>query len=73
MNGKSMNEGLGSKPNGAPQFNAADAWLFLEALGRNWLWLLLGGAVFAAAGLWGGLFFWHSTYSASAQLLRYDS
>ena len=68
-----MKEESGSQPNGAPKFNAADAWLFVGALGRNWVWLLLGGAVFAAAGLWCGLFFWHSTYSASAQLLRYDA
>ncbi len=56
-----------------PQFNAADAWLFIAALGRRWPWLLLGGAVFAGAGLYCGLFFWHTTYSASAQLLRYET
>lgn len=57
----------------APQFGAADLLPFVEALGRRWGWLLLGGVVMALAGLSVGLWHWKDSYTASAQLLRQAS
>src|SRR6266545_4497499 len=62
-----------SELNGAPHLGAGDFWPFVEALGRRWGWLLLGGATLGLAGLWSGWLLWKSSYTASAQLIRYDS
>ena len=62
-----------SPQGGAPQFGVADLWPFVKALGRHWMWLLLGGAVMAAAGLAFGLWHWKDSYTATAQLLRQSS
>jgi protein involved in polysaccharide export with SLBB domain/capsular polysaccharide biosynthesis protein len=62
-----------SELNGAPHLRAGDFWPFVEALGRRWGWLFLGGATLGLAGLWIGRSLWQSSYTAPAQLIRYDS
>jgi protein involved in polysaccharide export with SLBB domain/capsular polysaccharide biosynthesis protein len=69
----SGNGSVPSEQKGAPQFGAADLLPFVNALGRHWIWLLLGGVAMAIAGLLCGLFFWKNNYTASAQLLRQTS
>jgi protein involved in polysaccharide export with SLBB domain/capsular polysaccharide biosynthesis protein len=57
----------------APQFGAADLLPFVDALGRRWQWLLVGGVAMATVGLFSGLFLWKNSYTASAQLIRQAS
>lgn len=57
-------------PNGAPEFGVADLLPFVDALGRRWQWLLIGGVAMAVVGLSCGLLLWKNSYTASAQLLR---
>lgn len=58
---------------GAAKFGPADFLPFVDALGRRWKWLMLGGAAMAVLGLLGGLALWQNSYTASAQLLRQSS
>ena len=58
---------------GVSQFGAADLLPFVDALGRHWMWLLIGGVAMAMVGLLCGLLLWKNSYTASAQLLRQAS
>ncbi|MDB6017631.1 MAG: Polysaccharide export protein [Pedosphaera sp.] len=49
-----------------------DAWCFIEILMRRWRLLLLSGFLLAALAALGGLIVWKHTYTAVAQLLRYE-
>ena len=62
-----------SAPKEAPQFGAADFLPFVDALGRHWQWLLIGGLAMAMVGLVCSLLLWKNSYTASAQLLRQAS
>src|SRR5437870_5266984 len=61
-----------SAADGSPQFSAADALPFLEALRRHWWWLAAGGAAFALVGFLFSIAVWKDSYTASAQLLRQE-
>src|SRR6185369_7627669 len=50
-----------------------EPWAFADTLLRRWPWMIWGGLVLAALAIWGGLALWHTSYTASAQLIRYDS
>ena len=53
--------------------NAAELLLLLETILRRWRWLLAGGVALAALGFAFGMMYWQSSYTAPAQLIRYDS
>src|SRR5690349_11149544 len=53
--------------------NAADLLPLLEAVLRRWQWLLIGGAALGFLGFIGGFVLWKSSYTAPAQLMRYES
>src|SRR5438105_13282355 len=67
------------QPLGGPQNHAQpppakfDAWLAVNLLAHRWLWLMFGG-IFGAVGFYflGGHMI-HDKFTASAQLMRYDS
>lgn len=73
--GRASGNGAGpaSAPKEAPPFSAADLLPFVNALGRRWKWLLIGGVAMALVGLASGLFLFKNSYTASAQLLRQAS
>ena len=49
-----------------------DPWCFVEILAHRWRWLILGGCVFAALGAAAGVMAWKTSYTAVAQLIRYE-
>jgi len=53
--------------------NAADLLPLLEAILRRWWWLLTGSVVLGLLGFIGGFALWKSSYTAPAQLMRYES
>ncbi|HSY19684.1 MAG TPA: hypothetical protein VK815_15180, partial [Candidatus Acidoferrales bacterium] len=59
--------------NGAAEGKAADFLPLLEAVLRQWRWLVAGGAVLGVLGFIAGFAFWKSSYTAPAQLMRYES
>jgi protein involved in polysaccharide export with SLBB domain/capsular polysaccharide biosynthesis protein len=65
--------GPGSDPNHTPQFSPADAWPFLFAMMSRWKWCLGIAGTFAAIGCIGGILVWKSTFTASSQIVRYES
>ena len=52
---------------------AADVLPLIETILRRWHWLLTGGAALGAVGFIAGVFLWKSSYTAPAQLMRYES
>lgn len=66
-------DGPASAPKETPPFSAADLLPFVNALGRRWKWLFIGGVAMAMVGLASGLFLFKNSYTASAQLLRQAS
>src|SRR5260221_3808053 len=62
----------GASPSNAG-VNAADLLPLLEAVLRRWHWLLIGGAALGIFGFIGGFALWKSSYTAPAQLMRYES
>ncbi len=58
----------GQTPAAAP----FDAWCLVEILLRRWYWMLLSGCILASLGGAAGWFCWKKTYSAVAQLMRYE-
>ena len=65
--------GSGFDHSQGPQFGAADAWPFLYALTARWKWCLGVAAAFTALGCIGGMVVWKSTFTASSQVVRYES
>jgi len=65
--------GSASAGKGVQQTTLANLLPFVEALGRRWQWLLIGGVALAAVALAGGLLLWKDSYTASAQLVRQTS
>jgi protein involved in polysaccharide export with SLBB domain/capsular polysaccharide biosynthesis protein len=61
------------QPAGASQLKPADFWPFAQALGRRWPWLLIGTVALGLVGFYAGLTLWKSSYTATAQLVRYES
>jgi protein involved in polysaccharide export with SLBB domain/capsular polysaccharide biosynthesis protein len=62
------------EPQPAPgPLKPADFWPFAQALGRRWPWLLIGTVATALIGFYAGLSLWKSTYTATANLVRYES
>jgi protein involved in polysaccharide export with SLBB domain/capsular polysaccharide biosynthesis protein len=59
--------------NGAARSNTAEFLPLLETVLRRWYWLLLGGIVPAVAACAIGAMLWKNSYTAPAQLIRYDS
>ena len=59
--------------NGAPRSNAAVLWPLLQALFRRWPWLIVGGVTFGLVGFACGFRLWKTSWTAPAQLIRYDS
>jgi protein involved in polysaccharide export with SLBB domain/capsular polysaccharide biosynthesis protein len=59
--------------NGSPGLNAADVLPLAETVWRHWWWLIIGGAALGILGFAGGWMFWKTSYTAPAQLIRYDS
>lgn len=49
-----------------------DSWALLELLVHRWGWLVLGAAVFAAAGAFGGRAMWRPNYTCVTEMVRYD-
>ena len=70
MNGSSpRNRGAApARPNAALQW-----WPLAVAAARHWVWLVLAMAVFAALGVALGHRLWSTNYTATAQLVRYDT
>src|SRR3954469_9442648 len=56
----------------APQAKLT-AWSVMDVLARRWYWLVLGGAVFAAGFYLLGDYLVKPKFTATAQLLRYDT
>jgi protein involved in polysaccharide export with SLBB domain/capsular polysaccharide biosynthesis protein len=56
---------------GRPGFSV-DAWSLLQPAARRWYWLLLGCAAGTLAGAALGISLWTTSYTATAQLVRYD-
>src|SRR2546423_268269 len=48
-------------------------WPFVEMLVRSWHWLILGGCVLAGLGFVAGTELWQTRYTASAELLRFET
>lgn len=61
------------KQNGATHNHAAELWPLLEALLRKWHWPVIGGVFLALLGLAAGFVIWKNSYTAPAQLIRYES
>jgi protein involved in polysaccharide export with SLBB domain/capsular polysaccharide biosynthesis protein len=59
--------------NNSSSFGPADAMPFVDALGRNWKWLVLSSIFLAALAFAGGYALWKTKYTAVAQLLRFES
>jgi len=53
--------------------NAADLWPLVELLLRSWSWLLASVVLCGALAFACGLLFWRTSWTAPAQLIRYDS
>lgn len=60
-------------PPRAPARSASDWWPLASAVGRNWFWLVLATAICAALGVKLGKDLWGTGYTATAQLVRYDT
>ena len=58
---------------GPVRLDAADVLPLLETVLRRWRWLVIGGAALGILGFTTGIIFWKNSYTAPAQLLRYDS
>ena len=74
-NGHSNGNGNGNG-NGkwrAPEKQDVDFLPFVENLLRHWPLLLMGGLAMAIIGVLVGAFFWRPNFSASAQLVAYES
>jgi len=56
-----------------PKFGVADCLPFVDALGRRWMWLVLGGVTMALVGVFCGMSLLKNHYTASTQLLRQSS
>jgi protein involved in polysaccharide export with SLBB domain/capsular polysaccharide biosynthesis protein len=50
-----------------------DVLALVEVLLHRWRWLLIGGVALCFIGIVAGLIFWKTSYTAPAQLIRYDS
>src|SRR5690348_1526189 len=59
--------------NGVSPPTSGDVLSFVEIFLRRWRWLLIGGVVSGLMGFAGGLFLWRNSFTAPAQLIRYDS
>ena len=70
---KEWANGSAAAGKGVQQANLANLLPFVEALGRRWQWLLIGGVALAAVALSGGLLLWKDSFTASAQLVRQTS
>lgn len=60
-----------ASPGARPVFRL-DPWSILRPASRRWYWLLFGGVLGAIAGGMLGLSLWTTSYSATAQLVRYE-
>src|SRR5437867_1349831 len=70
-------------PNGAPQPEFGgngqyhpspfDLWPLVDLLARRWRWMVLGGGGLGLLALLAGMSLWHTSYTASVQLIRHDS
>jgi protein involved in polysaccharide export with SLBB domain/capsular polysaccharide biosynthesis protein len=66
-------------PNGTSRAHASaakskfDVWMALEVLANRWDWLFLGAVIFAAGFFYFGWTFIQPKYTATAQLLRYET
>jgi len=61
------------KGNGQPHGANIHLWAVLDLLARRWQWLLVSALVFGFGGLMAGIRFIGPKYTASAQLLRYET
>jgi protein involved in polysaccharide export with SLBB domain/capsular polysaccharide biosynthesis protein len=59
--------------NGAAGSSAVDFLPLLEAVLRQWRWLVAGGGALGVLGFIAGFAVWKSSYTAPAQLMRYES
>jgi protein involved in polysaccharide export with SLBB domain/capsular polysaccharide biosynthesis protein len=57
----------------APPSTPFDGWALLDSLLPRWYWLLIAGVAAAIVGAWVATSFWTRTYTASAQIVRYDA
>jgi len=56
-----------------PSTNPVDLWTVIGAVKQRWWWLLLAAGVGATLALGAGRKVWKSTYTATVELVRYDS
>jgi len=76
-NGAPHVNGSSSRPRAAalvsrPKYNL-QWWQLAAAAGRHWVWLLVAVAAFAALGAALGRKIWATAYTATAQIVRYDT
>ena len=57
----------------SPALHSQQWWQLAVAAGRHWLWLVIALAIGAALGVGIGRRIWSTTYTATAQLVRYDT
>jgi protein involved in polysaccharide export with SLBB domain/capsular polysaccharide biosynthesis protein len=62
-----------AKANGQPPGANIHLWAVLDLLARRWQWLAVSALIFGLAGLMAGIRFIGPKYTASAQLLRYET
>lgn len=49
-----------------------DGWALVDSILPRWYWLVIAAVVTAALGAWAAMNFWYTSYSVSAQLIRYE-
>lgn len=69
-----LGNGAALRSRALPRPNQSEQWLQLAAAaGRHWAWILLTVALAVAVGVGVGRKLWGTTYTATAQLVKYDT
>jgi protein involved in polysaccharide export with SLBB domain/capsular polysaccharide biosynthesis protein len=72
-NGHSRHSSKSQTRNGhQPASKPIDGWFVAELLLGRWRWMVLSGCLLAALGCCAGMLAWKRTYTATAQLLRFE-